>query len=117
MTDLVAVKHDLLVQARNGVAVAYAQYWLALKRAGSDEGTARTAALAEADNLLKRAAALNLRAEAFQAELTAYTTAEHDEPQSAQSVRRQPGSAAERHRRDGIDVGRSSVSGRKRPPV
>jgi len=59
-----ADKHDLLVQARNGLAVTYARYWLALKRASRDDGTGGAAARAEANHHLARAGAL--RAQALQ---------------------------------------------------
>jgi hypothetical protein len=59
-----ADKHDLLVQARNGLAVTYARYWLALRRASRDDGPGGAAARAEADRHLARAGAL--RAQALQ---------------------------------------------------
>jgi hypothetical protein len=65
MADPDADQHDLLVRARSGLAVTYARYWLALRRASTDEGTGRAAARAEAGRQLARARAL--RAQALQA--------------------------------------------------
>jgi hypothetical protein len=70
-----ADKHDLLVQARNGLAVTYARYWLALKRASRDDGPAGAAARVEADRHLARAGAL--RAQALQVDPATDAAVEH----------------------------------------
>lgn len=70
-----ADKRDLLVQARNGLAVTYARYWLALKRASRDDGPAGAAARVEADRHLARAGAL--RAQALQVDPATDAAVEH----------------------------------------
>jgi hypothetical protein len=66
-TDGEAVEHDALVQARAGLGVAHARYWLALNRAHNAEGTTRTAALAQARDELEQATVLGRRIQALQA--------------------------------------------------
>jgi hypothetical protein len=109
MTDPAAVEHDALVRARTALGVAHARFWLALKRAQTEEGTTRTALLAQARHELERAAVLGRRAQALQAEPIPATRPEHDQPQPAQMVRQPPDSTSDRHRRNGIVVGRLSA--------
>jgi hypothetical protein len=106
MTDSAAVEHDPLVQARTGLGVAHARYWLALKRAQNAEGTSRTAALAQARDELEQAMMLRRRIQALRAAQLADTRGKRDQPQSTQRVLQPPSSTAGRHRRHGIVVGR-----------
>ena len=100
-----AVKHDALVQARAGLGVARARYWLALNRARNAEGATRTAALAQARDELEHATALRRRVQTLQSEQLA-DTAGSREPEATQRVRQPPNATGAGHRRNGILVGR-----------
>jgi len=100
-----AVKHDALVQARAGLGVALARYWLALNRARNAEGATRTAALAQARDELEQATGLRRRVQALQAEQLAGTAGSH-ELTAAQRVRQSPNATADPHRRNGTLINR-----------
>jgi hypothetical protein len=104
-SDRQAVEHDALVQARAGLGVALARYWLALNRARTAEGATRTAALAQARDELEQATALRRRVQALQTEQLADTVGSH-EPEAAQRGRQSTNATADPHRRNGIVIGR-----------
>jgi hypothetical protein len=104
-TDTAAVNHDPLVSARTGLSVTQARYWLALTRAQNAEGTRRTSELAQARHEFDQATVLRRRVQALEAE-RADTLRKPDQPQSPQRVREPPSSARDRHRGNGIIVGR-----------
>jgi hypothetical protein len=100
-----AVEHDALVQARAGLGIALARYWLALNRAGNAEGATRTAALAQARDELEQATRLRRRVQVLQAEALV-DTAGSRALKAAQSRRQSPDAPADPHRRNGILIGR-----------
>jgi hypothetical protein len=104
-TDGEAVEHDALVQARAGLGVALARYWLALNRAQNTDGTTRTAALARARDELERATLLRRRVQALQAAQLADTPGSL-ELESAHRVPQPRNANGDRHPRNGILIGR-----------
>jgi hypothetical protein len=99
------VEPDALAQARAGLGVTLARYWLALKRARNAEGATRTATRANARDELEHAMRLRRRVQALQAEQLA-DTAGTCEPTASQSVRQLPTATADPHRRNGNLLGR-----------